>query len=69
MKIKSRPIVRKQFYLRCVKCSEEITGNSIETATYNFEQHYNKKHKGEKGSVKNQSQSSKLKDKLLGENK
>ena len=46
-KIKSRDIVRKQFFIYCPKCDYEIRGNSASHVEVNLKFHLNK-HKQEK---------------------
>jgi len=46
-KIKSRDIVRKQYYIYCPKCNDEIKGNSASHVEVNLKFHLDK-HKFEK---------------------
>ena len=46
-KIKSRDIVRKQFFIYCPKCDYEIRGNSASHVEVNLKFHLDK-HKQEK---------------------
>ena len=48
IKIKFREVVRKQFYTYCLKCNDEIKGNSASHVEVNLKFHLDKHKFGKK---------------------